>query len=202
MCYTFVCMKFTERCACNEVDSAEIHKGKKRTPRPRATQPKLNHFANATPKPRNFHVKTKRLKKIRAKKQILTAIRTIESTIMKMRSRQSSRFPDFRWYSCACVSCSEAPRESLAMLITLLSMLSEQKLIISSREKRLETREEKCGGVSPSIDCCSCTMVPKSRKISLSSRIPDSISRISPSRSSINASWKASSDSGTPSTCS
>jgi hypothetical protein len=43
---------------------------------------------------------------------------------MKMSSKQSRRFPDFRWYSCACESWCDAPWESFAILITLLSMLS------------------------------------------------------------------------------
>lgn len=47
--------------------------------------------------------------------------------------------------------------------------------------------------ISPIRPPCCSTIVPRSRKMSLSSWIPLSISRISASRSAINVSWNSSS---------
>jgi hypothetical protein len=56
-------------------------------------------------------------------------------------------------------------------------------------------------GYVPTIPPCSSTIFPRSRKISLSSCIPPSISLISDSLSAINDSWKASCSGGILAVC-
>lgn len=126
-----------------------------------------------------------------------TASKTTATTMMSMIISHSLRRPALRWYSCAVVSSSAADDVWTPTEVMLLSILSEG---VRRRRQLLNPFSNSTGRHGwpdvPTMPPCSTTSAPRSRKMSFSSWMPLSISRISVSRSFIWASWKSSSCAG------